>query len=378
VATLLGVAFGETTITAVTEDGGHTAHCLVTVVEPTEPAIHIAGEFGLYTDGYYNTAIGDQALFDVFADATGNVYAAGYYHDTAATFPWRAALYKNGAPTILEMTHGAADIETGAMGVTAAGNGDVYVCGYEYFNGDSGYEGIVARLWKGDGSQVYLGGIDETGFARCYANAVLLHNDDNDVYVMGYDDSINFRWSVTPAVWKNGEQHLYGAMPDYTIADFGFNPDGSITALCYNEYYWYQGWDPGPYTVRTLQPDLTTWAKLSIDHGDLTWVMLNDLFVDGWDYHLVGYIDNDAYYWKNGEAVILDAPAGAYWVEADAVHVLDGHTYIAGLATFDVEETYYQIVQWVDGALVTGDSMIADKFYDAYRNVEVKAIFAQR
>jgi uncharacterized protein YjdB len=362
--TVLGVTLGAATITATTQDGSHVAECAVTVGEPTAPAIHLVGDFGLYTDGAHNAAVGDQLLRDVFADGAGNIHAAGYHYDAAGDARWRAAHYRNGEPTILEMGHGPDTLEMGATGMSVADSGDVYVSGYELFNGEL-EQAMAARLWK-NGQLVPLG-TDETGSSMSYAAAVRLHS--GDAYVAGFDDRVDGR--NRPSIWRNGAQHLNAAMANYRIIDFGIDAGGVLTVLCYNDRYSQLGVEP--YTLWTVQPDLTTWAAVEITGEALHHPLPTRVFVDGTDVYWVGSVEDDAYYWKNGAPTRMELPEDALWVEAHAVHVLDGRVYAAGRSGYP---DGFRLVQWIDGAVVADERAITATL--RYSDALPHAIFAQK
>jgi uncharacterized protein YjdB len=349
VATVLGVGLGSATITATTQDGGYAANCTVTIAEPTAPAIYVAGGFGLYMDGEYNTPIGDQNLLDVFVDVHGNIHAVGSYRDRAGEIEWSAAHYLNGAPTILEMSHGSDVIETGANSVFVTEAGDVYVAGYEYFQGKDG-DGLVARLWK-NGAQVPLQGVDETGQVNSYANVVRLHN--GVVYVGGYDDHTD-GWNH-PSIWRDGVQHSNEDMEDFLVMDLDVGANGALWLTCFNTFPGYWGYPD--FTAWTVQPDMATWDYIELAGDNLGEPM--QTFIEGKDVYYAGRHDNgaycDPYYWQNGQRYSLVRPTGAYSVEANDIHFLDGHAYIGGRAD-------YNIVQWIDGALLTGPGAIPDTF----------------
>jgi uncharacterized protein YjdB len=374
--TVRGAGTGVATITATTLDGGKTATCQVTVAEPTRPAIYVAGQFGLFIDGVWNAAIGPQRLHDVFADAEGHVHAAGYHHDPARDVEWAAAHYLDGAPTILEMTHGQGDLVSVAYGVSVAAGGDVYVAGVEAFSGGPYGHGEAARLWK-NGAQQHLEGVDESGAVYSWAQAVLAVGDD--VYVVGYD----YDADIYPCIWKNGARTVYPGMNASSKLRLGFidiaaateGPySGHLYVMTYNYYYD----DESDNAVYRIDPDNIEAAPVRVMGGDQTYDrFLFHLAVEGADVYASGWKPQQQgpHYWKNGDEHPLSLPDGdIYWIEADDVYALDGHAYVAGYYS---DGEVLRVVQWMDGALLTDDRVIPF-VGDGYQGTVPWAIFVQR
>jgi uncharacterized protein YjdB len=372
-----GAAAGDTIVTATTRDGGHKAECAVHVtLVAAEPAIFVGGNFGLYINGFLDASFGDARMHDIFVDDNSGVHAIGQFHDAGGSTEWESAYFFNGAPTILPMSH--SDYESNATGVTVAPNGDVYVTGTEYWGTRS------ARLWKkpagGSFAISTLGGTDEIGDGDwSYANAVHVHN--GDVFVVGSNDKID--WYDRPVIWKNGVEYMNEDLEDHQILDFGITPDGILHVLNFNRWWEYDGED-GPaslWNVPASNP--SQWTRVPLP-GLSTFAQLTHVFVEGDDYYVVGYVNDDAYYWMDGGAAVqLPHPAGAAWVEADDVHVLDGHVYVAGCAAVGTDpgedyEDMYAIVQWIDGAIVTGPRQITVEIPGpAYSYARVQGLFVK-
>jgi uncharacterized protein YjdB len=347
VGSVTGVGLGTATITVTTEDGNKTATCAVTVLEAVDHEIYVAGHFGVYKDGGLDARFPtDQRIMDIFVDAEGSVHAVGTFLDPGST-EWEAAHWKNGARTVLEKGYIENTAGAGANAMFVDGF-DVYIAGFEAFYHD-GERCELQRLWKNGQRYQLEGHTYYTHIPMAAATSVRVHN--GDVYAAGYSNQVD-GWQ-RPVIWKNGAQHLNQAMEDYQILDFGVASNGIIYALCENE--WAKLWGVAPFTVWVVQPDLTTWAlafSLWDTSGLNGWIDAPHLFVEGNDCYAVGYIDYDAYCWKNGESIMLEHPAGAYWVEADDIFVLDGDVYIAGCATGDEDQSSYSLVLWKNGAVV--------------------------
>jgi uncharacterized protein YjdB len=354
-----GVAAGTVTITATTHDGGKTDTCTVTVTQPSagEPIMFLSGDFGLYIDGFHDAAVGNQKLRDVSVDAAGAVHAAGQIHDPGGDVEWRAAYFRDGAPTVLPTGHGADTLESGATAIFVSGN-DVYISGYERFTNSMGYEGAVPRLWK-NGGLVQLDDVDELGDTWSRATGVRLHN--GVVWVVGYGDvQDEYGYYVNhPAIWKNGAKTFYQELDDYQIMDFAVTSDGALHLLCNNVDFYYWGVDP--FIVFSVNPATMACSQETLLPlvSDLYQVPTH-IFADGADVYLSGSWGDDACYWKNGVRSTLARPAGTNGPTAEDIHVLDGHVYIAGSAGYG--SSGYGIVQWVDGAAVGGAKAVSDRF----------------
>jgi hypothetical protein len=331
---------------------------------PSVHDVYVAGNFGLYKNGKQDIRFcGDgqgfgnpNTLNDVFVDGRDNVHACGYRMNISIG-AFEAVHYMNGARTVLEKKYSGAKFrETDTRGIFVDG-ADVYICGFEAFYvwTDLADWAVAPRLWK-NGLQVNLESYEHTGDEWCYARAVRVH--DGDVYVVGYTDIVDFY--DRPAIWKNGKLHLYADMEDYFILDFGISAAGVLYVLCENDAPEY--WGVAQYTVWAVQPDLETWTLVfsQWETSDMPeWMAVSHLAVDGDDWYVVGYIDYESYYWKNGgEPVMVQHPDSAFWVEADDVFAIDGDVYVAGCAADDEEQNSFSIMQWLNGELITGDGAI--------------------
>jgi hypothetical protein len=378
VGAVTGLSTGSTTITVTTQDGERTAACSVTVV--AEPVVYMAGHFGLYKNGVRDASIGVQRIMDVFADGAGNVHAVGSHHDLGGGVEWQAAYYRNGERTILEMNHGAADVETVATAIFVDGGGDVYISGWETFRASQYpyYTRYAPRLWK-NGLRVPLESFEAGEEEHAYATSVRMHN--GSVYAVGYSDYLTEDRYNRPAIWKDGKLHTNEAMENFTIKDFGVAAGGALYVLCENGLSWYLDMVPYSDSVWRVSPDLTTWEKVAsmprLDgpYQSRFWARI---FVEGDDYYVVGSAYDDSYYWKNGgDPALLERPAGRPWTQADAIHVVNGDVYVGGFAANDEAETSYSLVQWRNGAALTGAGAVTDALPGPWQDAAVRSIFVR-
>ena len=150
--------------------------------------------------------------------SNGNLYSAGYFVDSTASF---AGYYKNGILT--RLTDGSKDAATNSIYVV--GN-DVYAAGFigalpvYWKNGlaTTLSSNVLSSAWSifVSGSDVYVGGSDlppnsdygviwKNGSEDRLSNGAVVYQvmvSGNDVYAMGVaDDATN---TPQPVVWKNG------------------------------------------------------------------------------------------------------------------------------------------------------------------------------
>jgi uncharacterized protein YjdB len=350
--------FGSAVIPATTQDGGCTAVCSVNVVPAgltNEPAIFLAGGYGLYVDGIKSDAIGSHPLFDVAVDAAGTVHAPGeLYNEDYGIY--QATYFRDGAPTALQLLHGTDAYRSIAHSIALSG-GDVYIAGYEDFAGGPWEEGVAARLWK-NSANVPLDGADESGTDWTFALAVRTRN--SDVWIGGLD--YPGYGSPLPCFWKNGSlRTVYDeSLQGYEVFDFCFAPSGLIYAILSVEMA-----DPiyghAYNMVVAVNPDnVSDWQWLF--GGDYYSIPLHisadgpDVYVAGWYYPDTGA--SYACYWKNGVKYQLTPPAGAVrTVQADDVYVHGGHLYVAGASNYPSSPShpggFNRITQWIDGAVIT-------------------------
>jgi hypothetical protein len=318
-ATVRGAALGAATITAATEDGGHTAACAVTVVEPTDPAVYITGRFGLYVDGARDEAVGDNQAWETRIDGAGDVYTAGSRLGGGADPLPAPCLYVNGEPNILPT--GRAGAEGGAYGLWLAG-GRAYVAGYE--NGPDG-DATHARLWI-DGQPSPLHGTAEDGQRSSYAWAV--RERDGDIYVAGGAQGENL--GQRPVIWKNGQMHVMPGGFAY-IRDIDFAADGTLYAF-------------GDGAVYRVAADLSTMAQVPRDPGTAL-----RMYVDGDDVYAVGQSGLDACYWKNGLRHDVGRPADVSYSQITSVHAHGGRLYMSGRSYVGYPDYYSRLELWIDG-----------------------------
>jgi hypothetical protein len=366
--TLLGMgSSGTTTITVRTAQGDYTDTCTVTAAPtPSKPAIYVtAGYGGLYVDGVHSKAVGSGNLawvsgepeidiYGVYVDGPGNVHAVGQWYLWSADTPSHAVYYKNGSPAVY-LPETANDDGGYAFDVFVAADGKVYVAGQEATN-SYGF-GTVARLWI-DGVQETLPGIDPAGTYFSVAQNVCVRG--GDVYVAGGAVPIGDpQRNCNPVIWKGGTKYEFSRV-DSSIEYFHdpcFDSGGNLYVL--------RSGTNGYKTVYTVNSALTTATPYVLED---TSDFIQKLFVDGTDVYVAGYYgpynNYDACYWINKARVTLPRPAGAAWVKATAVYVVDGHVYVAGVSGGHSDG--YHIPVWLDGALLADERAITDTLNSEY------------
>jgi uncharacterized protein YjdB len=322
-ATVSGVALGGAAITARTEDGGYTASCQVTVVEPIDPAIYITGRFGLFIDGAKDSAIGDNQVWETRVDASGAAYTAGSLLDQDAGPEAVACLYRNGVPGILPAVQPGG--ESCAYGLWLAG-GHAYAAGVE--NGAGGAPN--ARLWIDQQPSPLRGTIEDGGHS---SHAWAVRELNGDVYVAGgaQDESLAQR----PVIWKNGDMH---AMPGgfAYLRDMDFAADGTLRAF-------------GDGAVFTVAADLSTMTETFRATGGLA----GRMHVFGDDVYVVGRLySNDACYWLNGEPHSLGRPPDVSYSEATGICVFEGSVFVSGRSYTGSPYMYSRLELWIDGEYI--------------------------
>jgi uncharacterized protein YjdB len=384
-ANVMGVAVGSSVITATTQDGGHQATCTVTVAQPDEPAVYVAGWFGLYIDGQRNEAIGLQMLEDVAVDDAANVYAVG--RRPAGQVEYEAVCYRNGEPTALQMTHPLTDLRSSADGVFVSGD-SVYAAGFEDFmEGPWDEGGHAARLWK-NGLQEPLEGVDESGAVWSHASKVGVNN--GHVYAVGYE----YADTVDPAIWKDGQKTVAYGLGDWPYVGFGITDLAFATAGPYSGHlyvlvYNYMGNEDDSAVYRIDPDNLGIGGWTHVTGGDGVHRVMGicaegeDIYAAGWRLD-IDWGQNPPVFqlfpcgYRNGDWFELPVPAGVSpsWIEGRSTHALGGRHYIAGYAEWD---STGRVVQWVDGAVVTGPGAVdlGPNDYD-YAHAVPRAIFAQQ
>jgi hypothetical protein len=376
-ATVTAVAPGQTTVTVTSvSDPSKKDECVVTVlpVKPANPDVYVSGHFGVYVNGVKDTRFPVAnttypqytGIEDVCIDAAGNIHASGNFFDTAKSM-FEAVWYKNGTQEVLQMNHGADDLESDAYGMTVDGM-DVYIAGGEWFVDSYGNEKLAPRLWK-NGLIQPLESNEGDGFEdHCWATSVHVYN--GVVYVGGETDEDD-GWP-RPVVWRNGVEHIFHNLDDYEIYDFGIETSGtyagSLFALCFNDYYDIYG-DNGPWTVWRISPDTNNMTKVfnmvPSQYGATMYSEVVHIFAEGDKWWICGYIDDDGTYWTSeGQYVKLQHPTGLNYGEANDIFVRDGDIYVAGVAGVNAYPSSqgFRIAQWKNGDYITGEGAITDAF----------------
>ncbi len=188
-----------------------------------------------------------------------------------------ACYWKNGEKNIL-----GTGITLSEARAIYAHNTDVFVAGTEY-NSDNK---SIACYWKNN-KKIALG--DETNSTWSLDITV----SGNDVYILGVEEASSDEMAP-PFYWKNGEKiaitgatagdQAYSILVDKNdVYIIGKSSDEEYsTNACY--------WKNGEKIV--LSDGVDDCAK--------------DIFIDGDDVYISGYINAVACYWKNGEKVMLD------------------------------------------------------------------------
>jgi hypothetical protein len=335
-ATVTAGAIGTATITVTTHDGSKQGSCAVTVTnDVTTPKIYIGGDFGLYIDGVFDTAIGgggDEEIYDVVVDDAGHFHAVGYHWEGSH---WSPGYYRDNVSVTLPVTDPTG--HDGGRSIAYA-NGNIYIAGDEYNPGASTQKPC---LWVGSATG--------TSFTQtmlpitadiAYADTVRVVG--SDVYVSGGHGTSSNAFAV---IWKNGTRHDFVGTNDW-FHEFGFTTDGRIFALG----------ESG--SVYQISADLSTCTLHTgaFTHADHIFVYGNDLYVAGWS-------GLDGYYWKNDVRYAIEKPSGLSWVEANDIYVHDDHIYIAG------RSPGYYINLWIDGAHIAGH--ITDTFTLVEESIQV-------
>jgi uncharacterized protein YjdB len=384
IGSVTGASLGTAVITVTTDEGAKTDTCTVTVVEKGDATLYVAGFSGVYVNGDRDdrfpdndpSYLADYGIEDVCVDPAGRIHAAFTYvnWDTLRTEAYDVV---DGVMNMLPMGHGNLDLFSGVYAMTVDGN-DVYIAGYvgHEVSGAS-YDPISPMLWK-NGVIQPLQNNEITG-EFCFADKVVVHN--GIVYVGGYTDyNPSGAWRDHPVLWVNGEEHVIRTLDDYTkVRDFCVASNGRLYVLVENEYY-------SPYfTVWEVLPsNLDSWTKvfefLPTDYGVEKWAEVVHIAADGNDWYIVGYLDDDAYYWKNGAKppVKLQHPAGLGWVEADDIYFLDGDVYMAGIGGVDDWWDEFYIVHWLNGDVIAESTSgaLPGGGDEEYAHARVRGLFA--
>jgi hypothetical protein len=315
-----------------------------------DPAMYVVGDFGLFVDGEADAGLagGANQLAEVFVGDTGDVHLAGWYYNSSATPAFQAAYWKNGARTMLPTTWtGATLLESDAWGLTVSG-ANVYVAGSEirYRPGsdpdDEEYE-YMAKLWVNGVAQTLegAGAVDGSGaMLSSQARAVRVHA--GSVYVAGFSEDAGH--NVRATIWKDGARFQMTGL-EASFQNMVIDTAGNIYCRYSSNIYKVAA---NLLSYETITLDGSGGAKLG-------------MAVDGADWYVVGWMGNDAYYWKNnGAATLLPRPAGATWVEAHSAHVHNGTLYVAGVRS----QSGYYTQLWKGGAdvLLTDDVAIKTNY----------------
>lgn len=254
-----GVAPGKTKVNVVTEDGGKSAACEVTVYSSRE--VYISGytetpeeekEQKAYaflwingkaqklpSDSYFSKAF-DVVATDADVYVVGDIYKSGIIKDLNAS----AVMWKNGTMVLLAEKGYARSVfasgddvyvsgsinddqaciwKNGEANIIARGSvNSVFVCGDDVYaggeesiyNADQKYTGRIGRIWK-NGIPLPL----EDG-ENSYVEKIFISGDD--VYASGY--RIKPNGSEEPRWWKNGEvQYLEGEFVSERTSDLYVN-----------------------------------------------------------------------------------------------------------------------------------------------------------
>ncbi|MBW8245275.1 hypothetical protein K1F50_20935, partial [Muricauda oceani] len=204
-------------------------------------------------------------------------------------------------------------------------NPNIYIAGSEINENDI----TVAKVWK-NGEVLYE--LSDGISSNSYANDIFV--DGDDVYVAGWEKSLNQISTVTAKVWKNGVPTTLSApakaesifVSDGTVYVAGTTDNGTKGAI----------WKNG---VLELLPT---------ENEEVT---INSIFIEDNKVYVVGsdYIDDGlrAKQWVDGEVTYLSQTES----EAKSVFVSDGTVYVVGS-----EGNYpnHKATVWVNGDKVSG------------------------
>jgi uncharacterized protein YjdB len=295
-ATVTAVGTGTTTIVVVTNDGGKSSTCQVTVTEPVTH-IYVAGEISyagsnramLWTDGVAEQLSSANSGAKSVSVKGDYVYVAGY--EGAYGGNERATLWTNGIPQQLS------SIESYALSVFVTDE-YVYVAGYEI---DAGV--WRATTWR-NGIVRHLNETDQ------WSQAKSIFVLDGTVYVAGWE-SVNYQAYAT--VWTN-------VTPQHVDTSNG----GEASAVYASGGHVYAGGNTGASdgVHATVWKDGT--AQTLSDHP---YSLVNSIFVVGDTVYAGGAAEQGAAIWTNGNVQHLgdDSLSGVY-----SVYVSGGVVYAAG------------------------------------------------
>jgi hypothetical protein len=348
-----GMSPGNATITATTTNGKVSNVASITVKTTTDPVVYLAGPVGLFIDGIRDTTFDDDNVpMEVFVDNQGNVHVVGQYWNEAAGL-YDAGYWKNDVLTPLAHIHGDDELQAVAYGLFVTPNGDVHIVGEEIFEEEYTPDGYTraARWWK-NGQVQTLQGVDDIGTGDVWTSARAIRVYGDDVYVVGYYYGANRQ----PTVWKNGTRYTNTTNNDYYMTDVCMNTDTSqLTMIGNNGSSTYRVWR----ATSTAPNTLTTVSLTGNNAGTV-----NHVFAEGANVYYAGYNGTSgAYYWTNGTRnTVLPSPTKPGFtasnnVRASDMHVLDGHIYINGWRYYTAPSYFFQPVLWVDGVIVTPDSL---------------------
>lgn len=282
---LTGLSIGTAEVTVTTEDGGFSDVCSV---EVTELGIYVAGYAGnkayLWINGAPSVLSEEYSKGkSVFVSEDNVVYVAGELNSTPA--------YWKGSESV---TLSGSMLST-ANAIYVDGS-DVYVGGYVM---NSSFM-QVAAVWKNGEEHILSEKLSAV-------NDILV--DNGDVYAVGNDEVLIEEYGYTEntaTLWKNYEVEYYftrtgeGGVSRPSYARAVFIEDGAVYA---------GGCQAVPYSLNdegyVWKETQELWHFPMSETGEVTGVVVEDIFVSGGDVYSAGYkntlTNSYGVIWKNGE-----------------------------------------------------------------------------
>jgi hypothetical protein len=244
----------------------------------------------------------------IFVTTNNDVYVAGtMYTEGLFSGPYKAAIWKNGAVSIID--NNPQSVFSEAYAITVSGS-DVYVGGYTT-NGPE-----FATYWK-NGTPTVVGGANSSIYG--------LSINGNDLYTSGESFVGDSSYAT---YWKNGQATVLGPGTSTSL----FVSNNNVYTAGYQDI---RGADYGAYWKN--QSVMNFSSTPGYDFAEYIFVSGNDVYVAG--YHHGPTFTQQATYWKNGVAVTLNnGPSlnnGASW--AQSIVVVGKDVYVVGAV---VDETY--------------------------------------
>jgi uncharacterized protein YjdB/C1A family cysteine protease len=341
-----GLAAGATTISATTQDGGHKAECLVTVLAPV---VYMAGHDGRYTgspeDKYYPYFLNDSDRGRAILWENGNPrYLSSAYSFANSVFASGDDIYvagcENNEQDVMVATLWKNGVSQRLSNVRSFAS-SVYVSGFDVYaagRANNAQGVMVAKLWKN--------GVEQSLNSGSYSDgrAMSVFVSGNDVYVGGYVwNDINSFVGDVGVIWKNGTILLSNVSAESIFVD-----GGNVYSAGHK------------FTGTTILFDAcVNGQSLSLNTYGIN-PHYRSIFVSGVDVYVCGaeiayeevFQDYVKYptLWKNGARQYLDnhGPTDTSGTSAYSVFVSGDHAYVVG--SYQDNGGWYWPHLWINGA----------------------------